>query len=80
MRKENEKKKPNKIEKFSELIIELMNNFKKVVNDIQIPNKSNLKFYFVDTEMENIDDVDQYSVEEINRLVMLGFKFGNFRN
>lgn len=69
MRKENEKKKPNKIEKFSELIIELMNNFKKVVNDIQIPNKSNLKFYFVDTEMENIDDVDQNSVEEINRLV-----------
>ena len=62
-------KKQKKIERFSELIIELMLKFKNIIEDVQIPKKSNLRFYFVDTEMEDIDNKDLNSVEEINRLV-----------
>ena len=69
MQKKNEAKKDLKIEKFSEMIIDLMNNLKKIVKDIEIPQKNNLRFYFVDTEMENIEDKDEHSIEEINRLI-----------
>jgi len=69
MIKKNEKKKPNKIEKFSKLIIQLMNNFKNIAKDIQIPKSSDLKFFFVDTAMENVNDIDENSIEEIKRLV-----------
>ena len=51
------------------LIIELMQKFRNIIEDVQIPKKSNLRFYFVDTEMEDIDNKDINSVEEINRLV-----------
>ena len=46
-----------------------MNNLKKIVKDIIIPKRNNLRFYFVDTEMENIEDKDEHSIEEINRLI-----------
>ena len=69
MQNKNEAKKNLKIEKFSEMIINLMNNLKKIVKDIEIPKKNNLRFYFVDTEMENIDEKDENSIEEINRLI-----------
>ena len=65
----NEKKKPNKIEKFTNLIMELMKSFQKIIKDITIPNKSNFRFYFVDTEMENLEDKNTNSIDEINRLV-----------
>jgi predicted GTPase len=69
MKKKNEAKKNLKIEKFSEMIIDLMNNLKKIVKDIIIPKRNNLRFYFVDTEMESIEDKDEHSIEEINRLI-----------
>ena len=69
MIKINEKKKPNKIEKFTKLIIELMESFQKIIKDITIPNESNFRFYFVDTEMENLEDKNTNSIDEINRLV-----------
>ena len=47
----------------------MMLKFKNIIEDVQIPKKSNLRFYFVDTEMEDIDNKDVNSVEEINRLV-----------
>ena len=62
-------KKQKKVERFSELIIELMLKFKNIIEDVQIPKKSNLRFYFVDTEMEDLDNKDINSVEEINRLI-----------
>ena len=47
-----------------------MQNFRNIIEDIQIPKKSDLRFYFVDTEMEEIDEKDINSVEEINRLLL----------
>ena len=46
-----------------------MKNFQIIVKDVQIPNKKNLRFFFVDSEMENIEEKDENSIEEINRLV-----------
>ena len=69
MIEKNKLKKQNKIDKFSDLIHEMMENFKSIVNYIQIPEKSTLRFYFVDTEMDELEDKDKNSVEEINRLI-----------
>ena len=69
MIEKNEPKKQNKIEKFSELIINMIQNFKDIKNDVQIPDKSNLRFYFVDTDMENEEGKDSNSIEEMNRLI-----------
>ena len=69
MIEKNEQKKQNKIEKFSELIINMIRNFKDIKIDVQIPDKSNLRFYFVDTDMENEEGKDCNSIEEMNRLI-----------
>ena len=69
MIEKNEQKKQNKIEKFSELIINMIQKFKDIKNDVQIPDKSNLRFYFVDTDMENEEGKDCNSIEEMNRLI-----------
>ena len=61
MIEKNEPKKQNKIEKLSELIINMIQNFKDIKNDVQIPDKSNLRFYFVDTDMENEEGKDQFN-------------------
>ena len=47
----------------------MIQNLQNIISNVQIPDKSNLRFFFVDTEMENEEDKDNNSIEEINRLI-----------